>query len=199
MFRRFSTCAREVVVEARDQQLRLGHHVIGTEHLVLALLTVGQPAARPLRASGLDETSYVAELEQHLERGRRPDDVDLLHHLGIDAEQVRRTIDKSFGPRSLERARLERERRRVPHSRRWRRRSRQSTMWSPRAKTALELSLREALRLKSGEIRPEHLGLGVLREGDGLGCFILAELDVSFDELRRAWEDMGRAQRRVGS
>ncbi len=48
----------------------------------------------------------------------------------------------------------------------------------------LELSLREALRLRHNFIAPEHIMLGMLREGDGLAARILAERHVDFDLLR---------------
>ena len=38
----------------------------------------------------------------------------------------------------------------------------------------LELSLREAIRLKHNFIAPQHILLGLLREGNGLGGQILA-------------------------
>ena len=45
-----------------------------------------------------------------------------------------------------------------------------------RAKKVLELSLREALRLGHHYIGTEHLGLGMLREGDGLAAQMLIGL-----------------------
>jgi ATP-dependent Clp protease ATP-binding subunit ClpA len=48
----------------------------------------------------------------------------------------------------------------------------------------LELSLREALRLRHNYIAPEHIMLGMLREGEGLAALILAEKEVDFDRLR---------------
>jgi hypothetical protein len=56
--------------------------------------------------------------------------------------------------------------------------------FSPRNKKVLELSLREALRLGHNFIAPEHIMLGILREGDGLAAQILAERRVDFDLLR---------------
>ena len=58
--------------------------------------------------------------------------------------------------------------------------------FTPRAKKVLELSLREALRLKHNYIAPEHLLLGILREGEGLGVQILVEKGVDLDRLRDA-------------
>jgi ATP-dependent Clp protease ATP-binding subunit ClpA len=45
--------------------------------------------------------------------------------------------------------------------------------FTPRAKKALELSLREALQLHHSDIGTEHLLLGLIREGDGVAAQIL--------------------------
>jgi ATP-dependent Clp protease ATP-binding subunit ClpA len=46
--------------------------------------------------------------------------------------------------------------------------------FTPRAKKVLELSLREALHLKHNYIGTEHILLGLIREGEGIGAQILA-------------------------
>ncbi|MEU4419749.1 Clp protease N-terminal domain-containing protein [Actinoplanes sp. NPDC024001] len=56
--------------------------------------------------------------------------------------------------------------------------------FSPRNKKVLELSLREAIRLKHNFIAPEHIMLGILREGQGLAAQILAEREVDFAAVR---------------
>ena len=45
--------------------------------------------------------------------------------------------------------------------------------FTPRAKKTLELSLREALAIKHNYIGTEHILLGVIREGEGVGAQIL--------------------------
>ena len=57
--------------------------------------------------------------------------------------------------------------------------------FTPRAKRVLELSLREALNLGDDHIGTEHLLLGLLAEGDGVGAQIVARLGAS----RRAVHD----------
>jgi ATP-dependent Clp protease ATP-binding subunit ClpC len=47
--------------------------------------------------------------------------------------------------------------------------------FTPRAKKVLELSLREALNNNYDYIGPEHVLLGLLREGDGVGARILTD------------------------
>jgi ATP-dependent Clp protease ATP-binding subunit ClpA len=47
--------------------------------------------------------------------------------------------------------------------------------FTPRAKKVLELGLREAVHLRADHIGTEHLLLGLIREGDGLGAQVLTE------------------------
>ena len=56
--------------------------------------------------------------------------------------------------------------------------------FTPRAKQVLEFSLREALQLGHNYIGTEHLLLGLLREGEGVGGQVLIALGVSFEEVR---------------
>ncbi len=55
---------------------------------------------------------------------------------------------------------------------------------TPRANQAIELARHEARRLDSRSVGPEHLLLGLLREGQGLGADVLHEFDVSLDWAR---------------
>ena len=60
--------------------------------------------------------------------------------------------------------------------------------FTPRAKKVLELSLREAIRLKQNFIAPEHIMLGVLRENGGLAAQILAGSPVDVATARARLE-----------
>jgi ATP-dependent Clp protease ATP-binding subunit ClpC len=57
--------------------------------------------------------------------------------------------------------------------------------FTPRAKKVLELSLREALELKKSYIGTEHLLLGLLREGHGIGAQLLERLGPTAAALRQ--------------
>jgi ATP-dependent Clp protease ATP-binding subunit ClpC len=57
--------------------------------------------------------------------------------------------------------------------------------FEPAAKQALELALREALKLRDDAIAPGHLLLGVLRQKTGRGAQILGELQPDASKLRR--------------
>ena len=49
----------------------------------------------------------------------------------------------------------------------------------------LQYSREEAVRLQSSYIGPEHLMLGILRDGNGIAYDTLAELDVNLSLLKK--------------
>jgi hypothetical protein len=59
-----------------------------------------------------------------------------------------------------------------------------SPPFTPRAKRVLELSSREALELDHNYIGTEHLLLGLIREGQGVGAQVLVGLGARLDETR---------------
>ncbi len=74
--------------------------------------------------------------------------------------------------------------------------------FTPRAKKILELSLREALQLHHNYIGTEHILLGLIREGEGVGAQILAQhaeltaiRAAVLDQLRGAGIEAGRSRR----
>jgi len=184
MFERFTTAARTVVVQARQEADTLRHPYIGSEHLLLALL--GEQAGtshRVLRAAGLDAGRVRADL-QRLPGGSgatlTEQDAQALRTIGIDLDAVLARIAASTGsaacpppPRSRRRGLL----RRVTGS---------SVPFTARAKKVLELSVREAVALRHGSIGTEHLLLGLLREGGGLAAQILADAGADPAALRAA-------------
>jgi len=57
--------------------------------------------------------------------------------------------------------------------------------FTPRAKKVLELSLREALELGHNYIGTEHILLGLLREGQGVGAQVLVKLGADLSGVRQ--------------
>ena len=55
---------------------------------------------------------------------------------------------------------------------------------TPRAKKVIELAVDEAKRLNHDYIGTEHLLLGLLREGSGIGAGVLEDLGVSLNKAR---------------
>jgi hypothetical protein len=56
--------------------------------------------------------------------------------------------------------------------------------FTPRAKSVLELSLREALQLSHDYIGTEHILLGVLREGEGVAAQVLVKMGADLGLVR---------------
>ena len=73
--------------------------------------------------------------------------------------------------------------------------------FTPRAKKVMELALREALELHHNYIGTEHLLLGVIREGEGIGAKILKEHAADLMPVRVAVLDLlhGAGAARSGS
>ena len=142
MFQRFTKQARAVVVRAHEEAAALGSDRIGAEHLLVALA----PEERVLDTLGLGADPVRAELRA----GARPDKLDAaaLASIGIDLDEVRRRVEQAFGPGALSA----------------RRRGR--LHFTPGAKKALELALREALALNDNHIGSAHILLGVMRDPD---------------------------------
>jgi ATP-dependent Clp protease ATP-binding subunit ClpA len=137
MFERFTQRARQVIVLAQEEARLLKHNYIGTEHLLLGMLSeAGGVGARALDAAGLTLAEARKQVEESVGRGKA----------------------KPSGH--------------IP--------------FTPRAKKVLELSLREALSLGHNYIGTEHLLLGLIREGEGLGGQVIFRAGIDFDALRQA-------------
>jgi ATP-dependent Clp protease ATP-binding subunit ClpA len=164
-----------VVVGAQHEREELGHPFVGTEHLLLGLLNEGAGGAYAvLRRAGLNRIQVREDVRTYLRQGPLGDaDADALKAIGIDLNEVRAKVEETFGPGAL----------RVPTSPR-RGFFQKPGRFSLRAKKVLELSLREAIRLHHNFIGPEHILLGLIREGEGLAAKILVDRGVRLPDLR---------------
>lgn len=192
MFERFTGDAREVVITAQAEARKLGHDFIGTEHVLLGLLAHEESTiAAALRDSGVDAEFVRGEVIRRV--GPRPpdqsfaeaeaEDAAALKAIGIDLDAVRRAIEENFGEGSL---RLPREAP-APKRRGLFARSYASGGHIPftnRNKKVLELSVREAWHLDQKFLAPEHIMLGLIREGKGLAMLILTDKGVDLGKLR---------------
>lgn len=109
MFERFAPDARTVVVHAQEHARRLGHHYIGCEHLLLAVVATDQPASAVLREHGLTPQRVEEEIVRQVGLGPGSHlfgtlNRDALASIGIDLDAVRARIEESFGPEALARA-----------------------------------------------------------------------------------------------
>ncbi len=170
MFERFTSEARATVVGAQQEARRLGAERIGTEHLLLAQLRLDTPTTAVLRRHGLDHDDVAEAVAAHL--GGEDLDAAALSTLGIDLDAVRSTVEEVFGPGALEDrgSRRRQERGHIP--------------FTPQAKKVLELSLREALAMRSKTIADGHIALGLVRDGQGLAMDVLRDRGIDPQVLR---------------
>jgi hypothetical protein len=137
MFERFTDGARRVVVLAQEESRLLNHNYIGSEHILLGLVSVGEGVA-----------------------------ADALASLGISLESLRARVLDIIG-----------EGPQAPSG---------HIPFTPRAKQVLELSLREALQLGHNYIGTEHILLGLVREGEGVGAQVLVSLGADLESVRQS-------------
>lgn len=136
-FNAFTPGAHDALIAAQEEAQRLGHNFLGTEHILLGLLS----------PEGGVSTS-------------------LLHDLGVDRARARRAVERTIG--------------------RANRSPRGSLCLTVRAKRVIKLATEEAQRQGRRTISTEHLLLGILREGEGVGAHVLQDLGVSLPQARKA-------------
>ncbi|MFA1548197.1 Clp protease N-terminal domain-containing protein [Actinomadura chokoriensis] len=172
MFERFTGPAREAVTGAQAEARSLRDHRIGTEHVLLSLLASDDAVGRALRERGL----AAADLRARIARDRAGGDVldpDALKSIGIDLDAIREATEQSFGEGALDAPAGKQNRYRRGH-----------IPFTPKAKKALELSLRHALRLRQKQIGSGHLLLGVLHDDDFTSVRLAREAGVDVGALR---------------
>ncbi|MCW2700604.1 MAG: Clp domain protein [Blastococcus sp.] len=173
MFERFTQQARQIVEGAQGQARQLHSGRVGTEHLLLSLVAqAGSASADVLAAHGLTHDSVAESVRAYVGAGDL--DADALTTLGIDLDAVRDRVEATFGPGALDGGPAGRNTGMIGH-----------IPFTPRAKKVLELSLREAVALKSRTIADGHIALGLLREGEGLAMKVLADRGVDLEAVRR--------------
>jgi ATP-dependent Clp protease ATP-binding subunit ClpA len=184
MFERFTDEARQVVIGAQVEARALRHPRIGTEHLLLSMLA--RPGTTTARVLGDHRVSHAAVVEAVRTLVPGDDlDADSLGSLGIDLDAVRDRVEEAFGPGALDKRSEDRSvGARGPGGRRS-----GHIPFSPRAKKVLELSLREALAMKSRRITDGHILLGLIRDGGGLAMTVLHDRGIDLPAVRRDLRD----------
>jgi len=132
----FTDGARQTLELAAMEAPRLHHDFIGTEHVLLGMLS--------------------------LENGVLP---GLLKRMGVDRQDLRNQVEKWAG---------------IFHSGKISGR----LPYTPRVKKALSLAAREAKACHSPTVGPEHIFLGLLREGDGIAGRVLKNLGLTAETTR---------------
>jgi ATP-dependent Clp protease ATP-binding subunit ClpA len=180
MFERFTRNARAVVVGAQGVAAQAHATEVRPAHLLESLVATDSILAMKvladLGAPGDEVRRVVRGLATQYSEGLDADDAEALKLLGIDLDDVLSRIEGDLsdcgGPVPKGHKRLAGE-----------------------SKKALELSLREALRLGDSFIGTEHLLLGLIRTGDATVLQTLAAFDLGPDVVRRSVEG---ADRRAG-
>ena len=183
MFERFTDKARQTVVLAQEVSRERHADAIRTEHLLVALYRVsGNLALTVLEGHSVRRADVEADVDALRPNG--PADADALATLGIDLDEVRRSVEETFGPGALDRTRSGRNGRwfagHIPFDR--------------SAKKVLELSLREAVRMGHGYIGCEHVLLGLLH-AEGSARTILLARGARLDAARIMVEELVRGRR----
>ncbi|WP_232662432.1 Clp protease N-terminal domain-containing protein [Pseudonocardia sp. TRM90224] len=184
MFERFTTNARLAVVAAQEQARTRGADAIRTEHLLAGVLDQNDSLVLSvLTAHSIQRVDLLADIDAAT---AGPSDAEALATLGIDLDEVRRQVDNSFGEGALDRTRATRDRKG--------RKAFGHLRIDSSAKKALELSLREAIRLKHGQIGAEHILLGLLHAG-GAAQEILVGRRLLLDAARVTVAALARDRR----
>jgi ATP-dependent Clp protease ATP-binding subunit ClpA len=200
VFERFTRDARIVVVSAIDLCSTLDADEVRPVHLLLALTQEGNGARGLLAAHGITDDAVGTALGAPRPTSPPPlgdDDAAALRSLGIDLDAIRKAVDGQFGEGALEGAAapssdsadpddidIDLTRRRFTLGGKVR--------FGRGAKKVLELSLREAIRVHSREIRSEHIALAVLRTDDEAVRMLLGSLGVDVAALRADLDGRGR-------
>lgn len=177
MFERFTKGARAVVVDAQAQARTTKSPQIGAEHLLLGILSeeVG-PAGAVLAGAGVTTEGATRRIAEHSD-ALTDDDAAALESIGIDLDEVRRTVEETFGEGAL-------DSQAQPERKGWFARKTGHIPFTKDAKKSIELSLREAIARKDDSIGTEHILLGLLRGAGGVTHEIL-EAEVGIPEIRR--------------
>ncbi len=169
MFEKFTNLAKRSLTYAQDEAITLRHDFIGTEHLLLGLVRVREGVAGELLHSyAITLERARAEALRVLEAAGVPatggrEATEALAAIGIDVDEIRRRADDTFGPGRFYFPR---------------------PGYTMRAKTVLELALREAEARGQDAVGPEHLLLAMLTEGEGVGVQVMTALGVDPATLR---------------
>ncbi|WP_370946224.1 Clp protease N-terminal domain-containing protein [Amycolatopsis sp. cg5] len=175
MFERFTTGAREAVIDAQRIAVEGGAKQIDPMHLLaaVALTASGRTLLGDLGVAPEDLAGEVLRIRR---RGGLSDaDAEALSEFGIDVEQIIDKVEQMHGPGALS-----------PPPGRLGRNDRKSRLpFARESKKALEKTLREALSLGDKHIGEENMLLA-LASLPGPASDVLAQKDINYLALRQA-------------
>jgi ATP-dependent Clp protease ATP-binding subunit ClpA len=179
-----------IVVDTALQQARdFGHNYVGTEHLLLALVRHRDLLPTSVGALLPRAEDVESRLAAHMGAPARPHDAELLKLVGIDLEEVRASVRRTFGSDALDR--LSRRRVHQPWQP-WRRPSRRCTSLlagsmsaAPRFKEAFERARRDSERRHREFIDPVTLLVGMIDVEDAMSNRLLRDTGVDPHVVRQ--------------
>ena len=135
---KFSQRVKDVISYSREEALRLQSESIGVEHLLLGIIREGEGLA-----------------------------VKILHYLGVDLQEVRKTIEQSLklssgNSRNIENIPLVKQAERI-----------------------LKITYLEAKLFKSDLIGTEHLLLSILKDDNNIATQVLNKQGVFYDDVKK--------------
>ena len=169
MFEKFEPTARQAFLDARDEARRAGQDRVGSEHVLLGLLTEPGTAADALTAAGLDTESLRAHLPRGSHEAPAGLDADGLAILGIDLDAVRRATDAAFGPGALDRVTVPGQRR-LP--------------LGDDVKAGLAQAVRQAQQLGQRQISSGHMLLCIIDQRRNAALTVLTHAGIDIAALR---------------
>ncbi len=151
---KFTERARKVLTLSQEEAKQLNHNYIGTEHLLLGLVSEGEGvAARVLSSLGVELDKARNEIMSILKRGHEKSNPVLSK---IKSAMMQGEIVIAG----------------------------RQVVLTQRAKKVIDLAADEARLLGHQYIETEHLLLGIIREGEGLAVGVLESLGVDMGKLR---------------
>jgi ATP-dependent Clp protease ATP-binding subunit ClpA len=192
VFDRCDDAALQVVHSAIDSARGLGHNYLGTEHLLFALAEhrdlLSAEVASMLPTTNAVRSAMVSVVGEPVRR-----DAEALRTVGIDLEEVRSAVRRTFGEEAIARLARRRSHQAWPP---WRQRSRRCTSllaqnitMAPRVKQAFEIASRHAERRAQPRIDPISLLFGIVDLEDALANRLLRENGVDPDHIRTIVSD----------
>jgi ATP-dependent Clp protease ATP-binding subunit ClpC len=176
VFERFTDRARRVIVLAQEEARMFNADYVGTGHILLGLLGEGEGvAARSLESLGISLEIARTHVEHALK-----ENLQALAAEDSQAEEPVSQVEQTIGQNEPATEALQGE---EPVGRR-QQAPRGHIPFNKRVKKVLELALRESLGLNHNYIGTEHLLLGVIREGEGVGAQVLIKLGADLTVTR---------------
>ncbi|MCR5791821.1 MAG: ATP-dependent Clp protease ATP-binding subunit [Lachnospiraceae bacterium] len=134
MFERYTDNARQAIQAARETAFALSHSYVGSEHLLVGLLSVPGVANRVLEEHYVEKDTMISMIKQ-LINGSTP------------------LSTKELGE------------------------------FTPRTQRILDMSIKEAARLKSQLVGTEHILLAILREGDCVAVRLMNTMGANVAQI----------------